>query len=167
MKAIHLDDEQFAEALGGAASAATAAHLAQCEECRAELSRVSSALGRAATWSRAGAAEPTGFWYAQRQAIAEQLAARREPSRLLAWATAMATMVLAAVLLTQVSAPHAREWKAQGNQNATGQANVDPDDALMADIQASLRRPVPRPFEPALLVTQELSRAAQQAEAQP
>ncbi|MGH9791805.1 MAG: hypothetical protein ACRD5W_11390, partial [Candidatus Acidiferrales bacterium] len=44
---------------------------------------------------------------------------------------------------------------------------VDPDDALMAEIDASLRRPVPRAFEPALLVTQELHRAAAQDEATP
>ncbi len=167
MKEVHLSDEQFAEALGGAAGEIVAAHLAQCAECRAELGRVNGALGKVAAWSRTAAAEPAGFWYAQRQAIAEQLAGRREPSRLLAWAGAVATMVLCAVLLAQVPAPNVEQLLARENRNATGEASADPDDVLMAEIQASLRRPVPRPFEPALLMTQELSRAAEQAETQP
>lgn len=167
MRQVHLNDEQFAEALGGAAGEAVAAHLAKCAECRAELGRVNLALSGMAAWSRAAAAEPAGFWHAQRQAIAEQLAGRREPSRLLAWAGALAIIVLAAVLLAQVPAPNVQQLQAYENRNATSGASADPDDVLMAEIQASLRRPVPRPFEPALLVTQALSRAAEQAEAQP
>lgn len=168
MKEVHLSDDQFAEALGGAAGEVVATHLAQCAKCRAELGRVNVALGGMAAWSRAAAAEPAGFWYAQRQAIAEQLAGRREPSRLVAWAGAMATIVLAAVLITQMPVPEWKPWSAQaGGESQIRETPQDPDDVLMAEIQASLRRPVPRPFEPALLVTQELHRAAEQAEAQP
>jgi predicted anti-sigma-YlaC factor YlaD len=167
MNEVHLNDEQFAEALDSVADETVATHLAHCAECRAELGRVNVALGRMAAWSLATAAEPAGFWFAQRQAIAERLTGRHEPARLLAWAGAAAAIVLAAVLLTRMPAPNVQRLQAQGNRDATSEASTDPDDVLMAEIQASLRRPVPRPFEPALLVTQELSRAAEQAEAQP
>ncbi len=168
MKARHLNDEQFAEARAGAASHAVATHVGQCDACRAELGRVNSALGQMSAWSRAAAERPAGFWYAQRQAIAEQLGARRQPSRLLGWAAAMATMVLAASLLTQMPAPDVQRLQARAAKEAqAGEASVDADDALMAEIEASLRRPVPRAFEPALLVTQELHRAAKGAESRP
>lgn len=166
MVGTHLSDEQFAEALAGATSEVTAAHLAECATCRAELSRVRGALDRAAAWSRNQAARPAGFWHAQRQAIVEQRAGRREPSRLVAWAGAMATIVLGALLLAQFSASGLPGPQIGEGQQQAGEA-MDPDDVLMAEIQASLRRPVPRPLEPALLVTQELSRAAELAEAQP
>lgn len=166
MGGTHLSDEQFAEALAGATSDVAAMHLAECAMCRAELKRVRGALHLAAAWSRNQAARPAGFWYAQRQAIAEQLAGRREPSRLVAWTGAMAAMVLCALLLTQFSATGVSGTQA-GESPQPAREAADPDDALMAEIQASLRRPVPRPLEPALLVTQELSRAAELAEAQP
>lgn len=164
MKPRHLNDEQFAEALHGAASETVAAHIEQCGECQAELGRVRGALGRVAAWSQATAAEPMGFWYAQRQAIAERIEARRQPSRLWSWAVAVATVVLVAFLLTQVPPPDVQQLQAQVTDEVTRDRLVDPDDALLAEIEASLRRPVPRPFEPALLVTQELHRAVQDAE---
>jgi len=160
MQATHLSDEQFAAALEGTAHDVAAAHLAQCAACRAELERTRGGVRQLAAWSRGVAAHPAGFWYAQRQSIAGQAAGRREPSRLPVWAAAMAGMVMTALLLLQ------SPWRDADLQRGV-QASVDPDDLLMREIQASLRSPVPRPFEPALLVTLELQRAAEEVEAQP
>jgi len=166
MKAEHLSDEQFAEALLGALDDAAAAHAAECDACRAELARVSGAVGRVSEWTRAATERPTGFWYTQRRAILEGLSARPQQSHLTAWAGALATLVLAAVLLGQVSIePGLLTGNANGGSETAAQ--TDPDDELMLEIQASVRRPVPRAFEPALLVTQELHRAAEANQTQP
>lgn len=164
----HLDDEQFAAVLEGAASETVAAHVAKCVACREEIARVSGAARRLAAWSRTAAVQPAGFWYAQRQGIAVQAAGRREPSRLPVWSAALAGVVLAALLLAQMPAPDAQTLRAHAAQgNGAEPAVIDPDDALLAEIEASLRLPVPRPLQPALLVAQELNRAAEQAEAEP
>jgi len=164
----HLDDEQFVAVLEGAASETVATHVAKCVACREEVAWLSGAAWRLAAWSRKTAAQSAGFWYAQRQVIAEQAAGRREPSRLPAWSAAMAAVVLAALLLAQVSAPDAQTLRARAAQGSGAEpAAIDPDDALLAEIEASLQLPVPRPLQPALLVAQELSRAAEQAESQP
>lgn len=166
MKAAHLNDDQFAEALAGCFSPDAAAHVAECERCHAELGRVQGALGGVQQWTRAAAERPAGFWYAQRQAISVQLGAQPQQSHLLAWAGALAVLVLAAVLMGQISVAPGAGAGGEG-VNSAGEAPVDPDDALMAEIQASVRRPVPRAFEPALLVTQELHRAAEATESRP
>jgi len=166
MKAEHLSDEQFAEALLGAPSEAAAMHAAECAACRAELSRMSSTLGRMHQSARAAAEKPAGFWYTQRAAILEGLSARPQRSHLTAWASALATLVLAAVLLGQVSIEPGL-LTANANGGSETAAKTDPDDELMLEIQASVRRPVPRAFEPALLVTQELHRAAEANQSRP
>lgn len=166
MKAEHLSDEQFTEALLGTPGEGTAAHAAECDACRAELARMSGVLDGVHQWTRAAAERPAGFWYAQRRAIAAQWGARPQQSQLLAWAGALAVLVLAAVLMGQISVAPGVGAGGEG-VNSAGPAPVDPDDALMAEIQASVRRPVPRAFEPALLVTQELHRAAEATESRP
>jgi hypothetical protein len=158
---LHLSDEQMTEALAGAAAADALAHFEECAACATELRRLKQAVGQTSAWSHAAAERQAGFWYEQRQAIFEKLGARRQPSRLAAWSAAVAALVLAAVTLTRVNEPALGTLRANaGNGAAQGSAHVDPDDALMAEIQASVRRPVPRAFEPALLVTQELHKAA-------
>ncbi len=164
----HLTDAQWAEALIGSPAAETAAHLATCAQCSAELDRAAEALSRVATWSRHSATRTAGFWYTQQQAIADQLRRRPQQSRLVVWGGAFALFVLAASLLAQAPGEASLQTQASRNTGAEMQlVEVDPDDALMAEIDASLRRPVPRAFEPALLVTQELHRAAAQDEATP
>jgi predicted anti-sigma-YlaC factor YlaD len=163
MKDVHLSDEQFAAALAAPPRAADAAHLAACPACREELERIGGALAGMSQWTQATAERTPGFWYAQRRAVVEQLAAQAHPARLAAWAGALATLVLAAALLTQMPAQEAVQQATRSAQPVT----LDPDHALLLEIEDSLRRPVPRPFEPVLLVTQELSRAAESAESQP
>lgn len=165
---VHLTDAQWAEALVGGPTAGAAAHLATCAECSAELDRTAQALRHFATRSRHSATRTTGFWYTQQQAIAGRLRRRPQQPRLAIWAGAFAVLVLAAAMLAQ--APGETSLQTQASRNAGAEiqlVEVDPDDALMAEIDASLRRPVPRAFEPALLVTQELHRAAAQDEATP
>lgn len=161
MKANHLSDEQILEAATGSASPETILHLRECLECREELECTGAALKGVSQWAQGAAVRTPGFWYAQRRAILEQVAAQGRPARLWAWAGAMATVLLAAVLLAQTPTEQALQ------QAAGAQAALDPDHALMLEIEDSLRRPVPRPLEPALLVTQELHRAAEGAQSQP
>ncbi|MGH9794493.1 MAG: hypothetical protein ACRD5G_06955 [Candidatus Acidiferrales bacterium] len=166
--AVHVTDAQLAETLIGSPTAEAAAHLGTCAQCGAELDRTAEALSRVAMWSRHSATRTTGFWYTRQQAIAGQLRRRPQQSRLVTWAGAFALLVLGAALLAQ--APGEASLQSQPSRNAGAEMQlmeVDPDDALMAEIDASLRRPVPRAFEPALLVTQELHRAAAQDEATP
>jgi len=161
MSEQHLSDENLTELLLGTPEEAVAAHVAGCEACRAELARLSAAVSRASEWTRAAAERPAGFWYTQRQAILEGVSARPQRSHLTAWASVLAALVLTAVLLGRVSVEPNLMTGNGGNSVDSAAAPVDPDDELMAEIQASVRRPVPRAFEPALLVTQELHRAAE------
>ncbi len=162
MKAAHLSDEQVLEAVTGSVCPEVACHVRECPECREELGRIGGALAEMSQWARSMGEKTPGFWYAQRRAIVEQFVMRGRPARLWAWASAMATLLLAAALLAQM--PMEQTLQQAGGGRA---APVDPDHALMLEIEDSLRRPVPRPFEPALLVTQELSRAAESAQPQP
>ncbi|MGH9817026.1 MAG: hypothetical protein ACRD5F_06935 [Candidatus Acidiferrales bacterium] len=165
---VHLTDGQWAEAHVGAPTAEAGAHLATCAQCSAELHRTSEALCHVAMWSRHSATRTTGFWYTQQQAITDQLRRRPQPSRLVVWAGAFAVLVLAAALLVQAPGEASLQTQASSKAGAEIQLlEVDPDDALMAEIDASLRRRVPRAFEPALFITQELHRAAAQDEATP
>lgn len=163
----HLTDAQWAEALIGGPAAGAAAHLATCAECSAELDRTAQALRHLATWSRHSATRTTGFWYTQQRAIAGRLRRRPQQPRLAIWAGAFVVLVLAAAMLGQAPGETPLQTQASRKAGEIQLVEVDPDDALMAEIDASLRRPVPRAFEPALLVTQELHRAAAQDEATP
>lgn len=165
---VHLTDGQWAEAHVGAPTAEAAAHLANCAECSAELDRTAQALRHFATWSRHSATRTAGFWYTQQQTIAGRLRRRPQQPRLAIWAGAFAVLVLAAALLAQAPGETSLQTQASSKAGAEIQlVEVDPDDALMAEIDASLHRPVPRAFEPALFITQELHRAAAQDEAAP
>ncbi len=168
IQAGHLSDPQMTESLVGAPGAKVLAHLAQCEACRTELRGLNSSLRQVSEWSRASANRSTGFWYGQRQSIADRLAAQPQHPRLVAWVGALTVLVAAAALLTQTPAGTSVQIQTSAQmRNEARPMRWDQDDALMAEIDASLRRPVPRAFEPALLVTQELHRAAEQNEATP
>ncbi len=164
MKDVHLNDEQFAGLLLGSEGGDAEAHVAGCAECRSELERFRGSMSLLSRHTRATAERPAGFWYAQRRQVAERLGERPAQSRLMTWAAAMAVLLFMAVMLGQVSI---QPQLLATEQSGTGTQFVDPDDVLMAEIQASVRRTVPRAFEPALLVTQELNRAAEIAQAQP
>lgn len=158
----HLSDQQWSEALGGNVTAEVREHLARCAACRAEEENLRNAVRALAAEVRRAAARPEGFWQAQREAIAAQLqneGSRRTarawefafaPGKRLAWAGTLAGVALAAVFLTRQRPPEPRV------------VPVDPDHALLVEVNRSVRREVPRALEPAALLAQEMSRAAEE-----
>ncbi len=144
----HLTDEQLTEQLVGGAGTATREHLAACPACRDEEQRLEGLFTHYRQAVDAAARRPDAFWQWQRTAIAARQA-WRPGSRLLAWAAATAVVVLAAILLTAHTPP------------TKPVAESDPDQALLADVQRSVRRELPRALEPAALLAQEISRGAE------
>ena len=157
---IHLSDEQFSAALLLEDDASAGQHLASCEECRLELERVRTVLIGARAESLVLADRPQLFWSEQRMAIASRIPDGREIStRPLAWAASFVILALAAAWMTYTAPPVQRH--AGPAQNSSGvSASIDPDHALLLDIQRSVRRDVPRALEPATLLAEELHRAA-------
>ena len=147
---MHLSEEQFEQVISGSqAEADAAAHLTECAECAAEAERMRAALREFAASARMAGERPEGFWTRQCQAIAARLGESGTPSRGLQWAVSLAAVVLLALTLVPRTPPRVEQ---------------DPDDALLRDVQRSLRRQVPQALEPAALLAQELDRAAQNAE---
>ncbi len=106
--------------------------------------------GLLAEWRQSvhtAAGRPEAFWQWQQRAIAARR--RRWARPRLVWATAMAALALTAGWLNRTTPPQ------------PAAAQIDPDQALLADIETSVRREVPRALEPATLLTQEIDRAAQ------
>ena len=145
----HLTDEQLGELLtespGGSAGARE--HLAVCAACRDEHERLDSFLAEYARALRAEGTRPAAFWEGQQRSIAAQREARGA-SRRMVWATAVATAVFAVALLLE-----------QGPSPAPV-AETDPDQALLAEVQVSVERDLPRALEPAALLAAEMARAA-------
>ena len=155
----HLSDEQLTEALLHTASAEVSEHLARCAACAEEQQRLQKAFAGLSAATRATAERPEGFWYTQRAAIATRLGESvPQRSRLLAWAGALAALVLLAALMMPQGAPvQSPSERAQMNPTR----NADPDHELMVGIEQSMRRQVPRALEPALLLTQEMNQAVE------
>jgi hypothetical protein len=153
-KQEHLSDEQFTAIALGEPSPEAAAHLAECSACREEQQRLVAALAGMKHQIDTLAERPAGFWYAQRAAMAARLGERFTGRwQLLTWASTLAALILAAVLVMP---------RGEGPTNEVQQA--DPDHQLLVEIEEATRRSVPRALEPALLLTQELSQAAARAE---
>jgi len=144
----HLTDEQLTEQLVGSASATLREHLAVCADCREEEQHLEGLLRHYRQAVHAAARRPEAFWQWQRTAIAARRA-WRPSSRRLAWGASAAAVVLAAILLTLHKPP------------TKPVAEFDPDQALLADVQRSVRRELPRALEPAALLAQEISRGAE------
>ena len=144
----HLTDEQFTEQLAGSAGTAAREHLAVCVDCREEEQHLESLLRHYWQAVHAAARRPEAFWQWQRTAIAARRG-WRSSSRRLAWVAAAAAVVLAAILLMAHTPP------------TKPVAESDPDQALLADVQRSVRRELPRALEPAALLAQEISRGAE------
>ncbi len=145
----HLNDEQFAEVLLGNGADP---HPAQCESCSAEASnlvRMTDAL-RQDLQSRSDM--PGYFWSRQQARIREQLIQHTSPVR---WA---AVAVIAVILVAFALITHGMQPElAQRSGNLSTAETANGDDALLEDIQASLQRPVPKPFMPATLLVQAVS----------
>jgi len=150
----HLTDEQLVDQLAGRNEAGPREHLAACAACRNE----AESLRRVLACYRedyqqvpcASMEPPEGLWPWQYTAIATPWAERLAP-RWLAWAAAVAMVVLAAVLLVQKTPP----------AQPVAQADPDPDHALLVDVERSVRRELPRALEPAALLAHEVGRDAE------
>lgn len=79
LRAVHLTDEQFADLLMGATTAAVQQHLSSCTECAAEAERVGGAIGSFERESR--------LWAERRAASQPVLTAAQKPSS--PWANAL------------------------------------------------------------------------------
>jgi predicted anti-sigma-YlaC factor YlaD len=147
----HWSDEQFAAAALGQ-SAGHETHLADCAACRGELERLRKELNTLRQDAAAAAAQTEKFWQRQRAAIRAQLAGGATVTRGWAWAAAAVAVLLLAVLFGRTTLPPpdvARNGK-------------DPDHLLMLEVQQALERRLPRALAPAALLTEEISRAAQE-----
>jgi len=142
----HLSDEQLIARIEGVGDTEIAVHLEGCARCRVEEESLRTAVGQWAVRSRAEAERPAGFWHAQERAIHDRLAGRESAQRL-TWAAALVTVALVATLALEPRQPV-----------PTVPAS-DPDQVLLLEVQESVRRPVPRALEPALLLAQEVNQS--------
>lgn len=143
----HPTDEQLLDQLAGA-SAAAREHFAVCPACGHAHESLRRVLVCYREETRAAAERPESFWQRQRAAIAARRTDRSAPRRL-AWAPAVALVVLAAALLVEKTPPPAPV------------AEPDPDHALLVEVERSVRRELPRALEPAALLAREVSRSAE------
>jgi len=146
MNEEHLSEEQWTAALLNEDREART-HIAECAECAAEEQRLRAALAGYGEEAREAAQRPAAFWAWQRDAIAGRLAAQRTPARRLVWAGTLALVILLAAAVVRQAPPQP--------------AAVDPDEALLVDVQRSLRREVPATLAPATLLANEMNRAAE------
>jgi predicted anti-sigma-YlaC factor YlaD len=150
----HLTDEQLIDQLAGRNEAGPREHLAACAACRDEAESLRSVLARyREDYQQVACAArelPEGLWPWQHTAVAAPWAERPAPRRL-AWAAAVAIVMLAALLLIEKTPP----------AQPVAQADADPDHALLVDVERSVRRELPRALEPAALLAQEVSRGTE------
>ena len=146
----HLSDEQLIARIQGEDNTEAAVHLEGCALCRAEEDSLRTAMAQWAAGACAVAERPARFWHAQERAIHNRLAGRQTAQRL-TWAVALVTVALVATLALEPRRP------------AQVVSETDPDQALLVEVQQSVRRPVPRALEPASLLAEDLSRAVQPA----
>ena len=156
----HLNDDQLSAALLAEEDAPSAAHLANCMECRRELEGIRTALTAVRAESLALGERPPGFWREQRLAIAARLSAGNEfATRPLAWAASLSIVALVAAFLVQGVPP--LPLRVVPPPASTGiSVAADSDHDLLVDVARFTRRDVPRALEPATLIAQELHRAA-------
>jgi anti-sigma factor RsiW len=142
----HLNDEQMVAALSGDTRPASADHLAECVACAAEVAQMQAELRALPAVVHQAAARDEGFWRTQRLAISSRMTQAPAALASLRWGVGFAALVLAALLLNR--APAAVEF-----------AQVDPDHALLVEVEQSVRRSVPQALEPAQYLVYEMSRA--------
>ena len=143
----HASDEEFSLALMEGEE--TLPHLESCPACHGETQRVRRALGGFAEAARAEAERPESDWAQQRATITERNERYASATRRLVWAAAAASLVLAAHLALEQA------------RRIEPTAQVDPDSVLLYEVRRAVDREFPAAFEPARLLTQEMSRAAQ------
>ena len=158
--AHRLNEAEIADALSGTPPEK---RIADCDTCAKEF----------AAWKDLGdglrrelderADLPAYFWTRQQARIRERLVPRAASLR---WAAAaILALVLLAFGLVRHNVPPRMEIAQNSPSTATVQnAQTDPDDALLQDIDASLQQEVPAPLMPAAVLVQELDLASKQAQ---
>ncbi|HSA91870.1 MAG TPA: hypothetical protein VLE48_02585 [Terriglobales bacterium] len=117
--------------------------------------RLATALAAFAASVRAEGERPAAYWARQRARIGERITQQgRAASLRLAWAGALAVVMLATLLLTQSQPP-------------LPQTAYDPDHDLLLGVENATRRRVPKALDPAVLLAQEMEQSAQSQNAKP
>ena len=109
--------------------------------------RFDSAVASLQAEAQAAAERPEVFWQRQRAQILRRLDAPAATPPPLAWASAVALLLMAVLLSLPAKPPVAAN------------APSDPDHQLMLEVQQTLDRDVPDALAPAALLTQEMNQA--------
>ncbi|HZQ67634.1 MAG TPA: hypothetical protein VFA68_03865 [Terriglobales bacterium] len=139
----HLTEEEMAQAWFEPGRG-IAAHLENCEICRAELRRLRQAV-------QADETPAVEFWETQRQKIWQQIETARPPSRNLGWrwGLAFASLLLLAATLSMSSGnrpPRPAETRSQ--------TQFDPDHELLLEVERIVQANGPLALQPAGLMTE-------------
>lgn len=137
----HLTEEELAQAWTEPGRG-VAAHLENCEMCRAELKRLRQAMQKAES-------ADTEFWEAQRQKIWKRIEVTRTAPRTTGWrwGYAFAALVLLATMLSMNSGYRPPVQKPV-------QAQVDPDHELLLEVDRIIQSDGPMALRPAGLMTE-------------
>jgi len=154
----HLSEVEMAEFISDP-SLGLGTHLAHCDFCLYEVARMRETVAGL----RGLSSEPDEYWIRQRVAIRTAIAAT--PSRpawrfpRLAWAGAMAVIVLAGLLAgggnVPTPAPLATRNPTTGDPTAT-----DPDHELLLAVEHVMQSSGPEALEPAAYLVREINRNA-------
>lgn len=144
----HLTDDELAGMVAGEPSRRASEHMASCESCRDEESRMRYELkGFGEEYARQGE-RPEVFWAKQRAAVRSRIERRRKVMWRLSWSAAAAATIMFGYLHFRSPAPR------------PAPVEQDADQALLLDVERSLRRPVPTALEPAMILAAEIDRVA-------
>lgn len=161
MDQVHrLNEDEIADALSGKPAEK---RIAECPTCAAEFDEWKDLGGELRQDLESRADMPAYFWTRQQARIQERLTPRA--TRLRWAAVAICVLVLLAFGLVQRGvAPRAEVAQTAPAVSASQVAQVDPDDALLQDIHASLQRELPAPLAPAAVLVEEVASASDQTQ---
>ena len=142
----HCTEHEISEWVLGTAAAPVVRHLEHCDQCRCEAGVLTGAIGRFRESVRAEAERGPIFWTRQRALIRERIALHR-PAAGLRWALFAAIALLAVLLLS-----HSPQLPQLANNDAA-------DDALLQQVESSVRQGIPTALGPAALLSQERNSA--------
>jgi len=161
MHQLHrLNEDEIAKALAGKQAEEK---IAECPTCAEEFTAWTELGNRLRQEVELRADLPAYVWTRQQARIREQLVPRATRLR---WAAVAicALVLLAAGLMQQGVAPRAEVAQPTPAVSANQVAQVDPDDALLQDVHASLQRELPAPLAPAVVLVEEMASASNQAQ---
>jgi len=162
MDQIHrLNEDEIANALSGKPAEE---RIAECPTCAGEFAAWTELGGGLRQDMESRADLPAYFWMRQQARIRERLTPSATRLR---WAAVaiFALVLLAFGLVQRGAAPTAKVAQIAPPVAASQVAQQpDPDDALLQDIHASLRRELPAPLAPAVVLVEEMASAPDQAQ---